>query len=137
MEMRKVLLSTLAMAVFFIGSLALFMFVACSGPKSESTNNSVTEFQKEIDSVEVVLEEVLPLSEESSFNEAFPVQTTRTTTTTNSVSSSSSYSGYSSSDGEGDYWEETRKHSPNDNYLMGFDEDVDDVHDMEIYMEDY
>ena len=42
---------------------------------------------------------------------------------------------YSSS--EGDYWEEKRKHSPNDNYLLGFDEDVDDVHDMEIYIEDY
>lgn len=35
------------------------------------------------------------------------------------------------------YWEELRKHSPNDNYLIGFDEDVDDVHDMEIYIEDY
>lgn len=33
--------------------------------------------------------------------------------------------------------EKLREHSPNDNYLMGFDEDVDDVHDMEIYMEDY
>jgi len=36
-----------------------------------------------------------------------------------------------------DYWEVQRKHSPNDNYLLGFDEDVDDVHDMELYMEDY
>ena len=41
-------------------------------------------------------------------------------------------------DSENDaYWEEQRKHSPNDNYLLGFDEDVDDVHDMEIYIEDY
>jgi len=38
---------------------------------------------------------------------------------------------------EGRSGEEKRKHSPNDNYLLGFDEDVDDVHDMEIYMEDY
>ena len=36
-----------------------------------------------------------------------------------------------------EYWEEFKKHSPNDNYLLGFDEDVDDVHDMELYMEDY
>jgi len=35
------------------------------------------------------------------------------------------------------YLEEQRKHSPNDNYLLGFDEDVDDVHDMELYIEDY
>lgn len=48
---------------------------------------------------------------------------------------SSSYS--SSQEERGDYWEEKRKHSPNDNYLLGFDEDVDDVHDMELYMEDY
>ena len=38
---------------------------------------------------------------------------------------------------EGRSGEEKRKHSPNDNYLLGFDEDVDDVHDMELYMEDY
>lgn len=52
------------------------------------------------------------------------------------ASSSYSTSSYES-ESEGDYWEEKRKHSPNDNYLLGFDEDVDDVHDMEIYMEDY
>lgn len=56
-------------------------------------------------------------------------------TTSSSYSSSSSYNFYS--DESGDYWEEKRKHSPNDNYLLGFDEDVDDVHDMELYMEDY
>ena len=50
-----------------------------------------------------------------------------------SYSSSSSYE----SESESDYWEEKRKHSPNDNYLLGFDEDVDDVHDMELYIEDY
>ena len=52
------------------------------------------------------------------------------------ASSSYSTSSYES-ESEGDYWEEKRKHSSNDNYLLGFDEDVDDVHDMEIYMEDY
>ena len=55
------------------------------------------------------------------------------TTYASSSYSSSSYE----SESEGDYWEERRKTSPNDNYLLGFDEDVDDVHDMEIYMEDY
>ena len=38
---------------------------------------------------------------------------------------------------EGSYLEELRKHSPNDDYLLGFDEDVDDVHDVELYIEDY
>lgn len=52
------------------------------------------------------------------------------------------YSDYYEEDGEEDdpnqdYWEKMRKHSPNDNYLLGFDEDVDDVHDMELYIEDY
>ena len=53
-----------------------------------------------------------------------------------SSTSTSSHSNYSDESGS-DYWEEQRKHSPNDNYLLGFDEDVDDVHDMELYMEDY
>ena len=55
--------------------------------------------------------------------------------------SSATYEDYSSDDYsssyDDDYWEEKSKTSPNDNYLLGFDEDVDDVHDMEIYMEDY
>ena len=34
------------------------------------------------------------------------------------------------------YLEELRKHSPNENYLPGFDEDVDDIHDMELYFSD-
>ena len=55
------------------------------------------------------------------------------TTYASSSYSSSSYE----SESEGDYWSEKRKTSPNDNYLLGFDEDVDDVHDMELYIEDY
>ena len=63
----------------------------------------------------------------------------RKETYSNNYSSSSSYSSSYSDDSEeeGDYWSEKRKHSPNDNYLLGFDEDVDDVHDMELYIEDY
>ena len=53
-----------------------------------------------------------------------------------SQATSSSYRSYSEEESS-DYWEEKRKQSPNDNYLLGFDEDVDDVHDMELYMEDY
>ena len=63
----------------------------------------------------------------------------RKETYSNNYSSSSSYSSSYSDDSEeeSDYWAEKRKHSPNDNYLLGFDEDVDDVHDMELYIEDY
>ena len=103
--MKKVLLSSIAMAMFFAGSLGLFILVACSEPKpmneeeaKEEQKDPVVsvELEPEFDSLELVIEEEPE-----------------------------------------DYWEEKRKHSPNDNYLLGFDEDVDDVHDMEIYMEDY
>ncbi len=56
---------------------------------------------------------------------------------TTADSDSSDYSYSSDDEPESDYWDEMRKHSPNDNYLIGFNEDVDDVHDMELYMEDY
>ena len=77
--------------------------------------------EPEIDTMNLVIEEepYIPVVEKRSY--------------TSSSYSSSSYE----SESEGDYWEEKRKHSPNDNYLLGFDEDVDDVHDMELYIEDY
>ena len=37
MELKKALLSTLAMAAFFIGALAIFMFVACSDQSGKTT----------------------------------------------------------------------------------------------------
>ena len=84
--------------------------------------------EPEIDTMNLVIEEepyipvvaVDPVVEKRSY-------------TSSSYSSSSSYE----SESESDYWEEKRKHSQNDNYLLGFDEDVDDVHDMELYIEDY
>ena len=55
------------------------------------------------------------------------------------ANSSSCSSGYSNSyaDDADDYEDELSSTSSNDNYLLGFDDDVDDEHDMEIYMEDY
>ena len=134
MELKKVLLSTLAMAAFFIGALALFMFVACSTPAPQSeTQPQEQPAVSEIvyDTVEVVGEPDVPASQESRSSVKSASHSDIPT------SSSSSYSDYSSSDEETDCWTEKRKHSPNDNYLLGFDDDVDDVHDMEIYMEDY
>ena len=54
----------------------------------------------------------------------------------NSSGYSSGYSGSYADDAE-DYEDELSSTSSNDNYLLGFDDDVDDEHDMEIYMEDY
>ena len=51
--------------------------------------------------------------------------------------SQSSYSSDNDDDDDADYYDNLRGHSPNDNYLIGFDEDVDDIHDMELYIEDY
>ena len=111
------------------------MFVGCT--QSQTTEQKVVEVvdsteayapEPDFDSVNLVIEESVQPVE--------PVSTpSRKETSSSSYSSSPSYSSYS--DDSGDYWEEKRKSSPNDNYLLGFDEDVDDVHDMEIYMEDY
>lgn len=72
--------------------------------------------------IDVIEEEVVPIEPVKEVVST-PV---RKETTTNSYSSGSSSSSYSES--ESDYWEEKRRHSPNDNYLLGFDEDVDDVY---------
>lgn len=83
--------------------------------------------EPEIDTMNLVIEEkpYIPIVSSDSIEDK-PAQ------------KSNSYSNSSyESESEGSYWEEKRKTSPNDNYLLGFDEDVDDVHDMEIYMEDY
>ena len=86
-------------------------------------STEVISLEPEIDTMNLVIEEAVvavdPVVEKPTY--------------TSSSYSSSSYE----SESEGDYWEEKRKHSPNDNYLLGFDEDVDDVHDMELYIEDY
>ena len=131
--MKKVLLSTLAMMAFFAGSLFLFIFVACSGQRQanedkaqEETTETVIpmELEPEYDSMELVIPDE-------------PEVVSTNSQKSSSYSSGSSYSYSCSDDDEDDYLEEQRKHSPNDNYLLGFDEDVDDVHDMELFIEDY
>lgn len=139
--MKKVLLSTIAMAMFFAGALGLIILVACSGPKPATEDEAkkgqvetVVPIEDEIDTDNLAV-----LAEEEPSPVAPAVTPARKETYLNNYSSSSSYSSSYSDDSEeeGDYWAEKRKHSPNDNYLLGFDEDVDDVHDMELYIEDY
>ena len=102
--------------------------------QEQQTENTTQEvFVPDTTVVEEVISDIVVEVEQPTVVESKPIKE-------KPVSRSSSYSGSSSSSsssGESDYWEETRKHSPNDNYLLGFDEDVDDVHDMELYMEDY
>lgn len=134
MEAKKIIFSCLAMMAFFTGSLALFMFVACSGPAPQTVNEqpateTVAESEPEFDSLSLVFEP------EDTEPVVVTSAVTTSHTTASSYASSSSSADYSLSDD--DYWENKRKHSPNDNYLLGFDEDVDDVHDMELYIEDY
>lgn len=112
------------------------LFVGCTQSQKSEQQTTVEEVdstevytpEPEFDSVNLVIEETVQ-----------PIEPVSTPTKKETSSSSYSSSSYSSSynDNSGDYWEEKRKTSPNDNYLLGFDEDVDDVHDMEIYMEDY
>ena len=120
----------------------------CSKPaNTDQTASSVetnmnTVATEQADSVQDLSEQLAPVIIETEA-EAEPaksaLKTDKPTATAHTTTSSSSpaYSSYDEEEEETDYWEEQRKHSPNDNYLMGFDEDVDDVHDMEIYMEDY
>ena len=147
--MKKVLLSSIAMAMFFAGSLGLFILVACSEPKpmnedeaKEEQKASVVsvELEPEFDPLELVIVEEPEVV--SSFERNEPIRKEQAARSYSSISSpyghdpslAEAASPVSSGDCSG---EEKRKHSPNDNYLLGFDEDVDDVHDMEIYMEDY
>ena len=100
-------------------------------------NTQTTEQSADQDSVVVVVEET-PVVEPTEMASYPPedVEQIKAETQSRPSNASSSYSNYDSEESS-DYWEEKRKHSPNDNYLLGFDEDVDDVHDMELYMEDY
>ena len=97
--------------------------------QTKSTTQEV--FVPDTSIVEEVVSDIVVEVEQPTVVESKPIKE-KSTPRPNSYSSSSSYSSE-----ESDYWEEKRKHSPNDNYLLGFDEDVDDVHDMELYMDDY
>ena len=63
--MRKVILSSVAMAAFFAGSLGLFILVACSGPKpvsEEGTQEEVetvvpVELEPDLNTVELVMDD--------------------------------------------------------------------------------
>ena len=66
--MKKVILSSIAMAMFFAGSLGLFILVACSGPKpmneGEAKEEKVEtvipeELEPEIDTVELVMDDAV------------------------------------------------------------------------------
>ena len=118
----------------YIANITTILLVGCTKVQNSEQHDLQTEndtevysLEPEIDTMNLVIEEepyipvvdVDPVSEKRSY--------------TSSSYSSSSYE----SESEGDYWEEKRKTSPNDNYLLGFDEDVDEVHDMELYIEDY
>ena len=53
------------------------------------------------------------------------------------VAGSSQNAGQTSADKSAYSADETGAASSASDYLLGFDDDVDDVHDMELYMEDY
>lgn len=117
--------------------LSMAMLAGCTSSK-KTEDQSTTVAPDTIEATEEIAEEVIEMeySEPESAPAPKPTSAPSRSSDSNSSSSSSSYY-YDEEEGEGDNWEERRKHSPNDNYLLGFDEDVGDVHDMEIYMEDY
>lgn len=112
--------------VYFI---SIFLF-SCA---KQQTSEQMTEH----DSAATITEEtpVIELTEMASYPPK-EVEQIQSETQPRPLNTSSSYSSYDSEESS-DYWEEKRRHSPNDNYILGFDEDVDDVHDVELYMEDY
>lgn len=140
--------------VILILTAACFVIACSKRPTTDQTAEQTTEQDSAVISVELNPVELTPDVQDSICAEApkkattsRPSQSKPSSTKANSTQSSaastrssqSNSSSYASDSEEqsDDYLEEIRKHSPNDNYLLGFDEDVDDVHDMEIYIEDY
>lgn len=117
----------------------VFALSACA--KHTQTTDKTVEQEAVSDSA-VVVEVSQPIVEEPAKHEAEERTPQKTAShpkrqaTTSHVSGHHSAS-YSSDDEKDDWWEEDTQQSPNDNYLLGFDDDVDDTHDMELYMEDY
>ncbi len=130
-------------------SLSIVLFAGCTHRSEQQSTNvvdtpEVLPWKPIVDTVPVFAEEIEPsalaASEATKIEESKEPTNRRTSYPSESYDDYSSNEDYSSSysnDSDDDYWEEVRKTSPNDNYLLGFDEDVDDVHDMELYMEDY
>ena len=117
-------------------SIAIIMSVvlaSCTKVQTSEQHDLQTENDTEVYSLEPEIDTMNLVIEEEPYIPVVVDPVMEKPTYASRSYSSSSYE----SESEGDYWEEKRKHSPNDNYLLGFDEDVDDVHDMELYIEDY
>ena len=118
----------------------IYIFCACAliGCTKASTKEVSSQCDSILDTTQILVDTILPDVVEgvSSYEEA--KADCQSLVEPSHRSSTGSFS-YNSSNYENSevYWEDKRKHSPNDNYLLGFDEDVDDVHDMELYMDDY
>lgn len=118
----------------YLFAILTVVLMGCTKAQVAEEQTFVSEDSTEVISLEPEIDTMNLVIEEEPYIPVVAVDpVVEKTTYASSSYSSSSYE----SESEGDYWEEKRKHSPNDNYLLGFDEDVDDVHDMEIYMEDY
>lgn len=119
----------------YLFAILTVVLMGCTKAQVAEEQTFVSEDSTEVNSLEPEIDTMNLVIEEKPYIPVVAVDPVveKPTYTSSSYRSSSSYE----SESEGDYWEEKRKHSPNDNYLLGFDEDVDDVHDMEIYMEDY
>ena len=126
--------------LFFI-SLTMVMLVGCNKPRSVEQQILSIENPKLNPSKRVVVDTIPLFVEDEEPSAILEQPKVEEPVFSHTSHSSATYEDYSSDDYsssyDDDYWEEKRKTSPNDNYLLGFDEDVDDVHDMEIYMEDY
>ena len=126
--------------LFFI-SLTMVILVGCKKPRSVEQQILSIENPKLNPSKRVVVDTIPLFVEDEEPSAILEQPKVEEPVYSHTSHSSATYEDYSSDDYsssyDDDYWEEKRKTSPNDNYLLGFDEDVDDVHDMEIYMEDY
>jgi len=118
-----------------------FIFAGCS-----TQNKEQQEEQGNIgNQIEIVCETSESIAVDLVANPIVKQQTSRESTSTKMEDSHFNYNNQSTEveapksdyNYEENSLEEQRKHSPNDNYLLGFDEDVDDIHDMELYIEDY
>ena len=118
----------------YLFAILTVVLMGCTKAQVEEEQTFVSEDSTEAYSLEPEIDTMNLVIEEEPY---VPVVAVDTVVEKRSYASSSHGSSSYESESEGDYWEEKRKHSPNDNYLLGFDEDVDDVHDMELYIEDY
>lgn len=126
-------------------ALGMVMLVSCNKPRSSeqqtvSIDTPAVDLSKaEADTLPLLVDEPesTPVVSSPTIEEPKTRSTSYTAEYEDNYSSDDDYSSSYSDSSDDDYWEEMRKTSPNDNYLLGFDEDVDDVHDMELYMEDY